>query len=454
MDIVPYKTKMTERIRLVPKTVRSRKLKAACYNLFFLNSEDVYIDLLTDSGTGAMSDEQWAGVMLGNESYAGSPSFRKKLKKAVKDVLGFSYVIPVHQGRGAENVVNETLVKPGFLVPGNAHFDTTKAHIRHRGGVPVNCTIAEAYDNAEDHLFKGNVDLERLESLLKIHRIYISYILITITCNQVGGQPVSMENIRRVSELAQRYGIKLFFDGARCAENAFFIKEREPGYRRKSIKEIIKEMMGHVDGMLMSAKKDAIVPIGGLIALKDRALYEQLSPFAVVFEGGLEYGGMSGANMEALAQGLYEGIGEQYLRYKVSQIKYLADRLSEIGVPVLKPGGHAVYVDAGKFLPHMQWEQFPGHALAIALYLEGGVRSVEVGSLMEGRNRSGKNQKAKMELLRLAIPARVYSKEHLDHVVETFKIVLKKKDSLRGVEFAYEPPVLRHFSSKFSLLQS
>lgn len=453
MNIVPYKTKMVESIRLIPKSSRSRKLKNADYNLFFLDAEDVYVDLLTDSGTGAMSDKQWAGVLLGNESYAGSPSFRKKLKWAVKDILGFPYLIPVHQGRGAENVVNEVLVKPGFLVPGNAHFDTTKAHIRYRGGVPVDCTIPEAYDNAKDHLFKGNLGVERLESLLKTHRSSISYILITITCNQIGGQPVSMENIRRVSELARKYAIKLFFDGARYAENAFFIKEREPGYGKTSIKKIIKEMMSCVDGMLMSAKKDAIVPMGGLIALKDENLYKKLCPVAVMFEGGLEYGGMSGANMEALAQGLYEGINENYLRYKVSQVEYLADKLSEIGVPVLKPGGHAVYVDAGKFLPHIPWEQFPGHALAIALYLEGGVRSVEVGSLMEGRDRSGKNQKAKIELLRLAIPAKVYSKEHLDHAVETFKIILKKKDSLRGVEFAYEPSVLRHFIAKFTLSQ-
>lgn len=453
MNIVPYKTKMVEKIRLIPKSARSRKLKNAWYNPFFLDAEDVYIDLLTDSGTGAMSDKQWAGVLLGNESYAGSPSFRKRLKEAVKDILGFPYLIPVHQGRGAENVVNEVLVKPGFLVPGNAHFDTTKAHICYRGGIPVDCTISEAYDNTKDHLFKGNLNAERLESLLKTHRSSISYILITITCNQIGGQPVSMENIKRVSELARKYGTKLFFDGARYAENAFFIKDREFGYDRKSIKKIVQEMMGYVDGMLMSAKKDAIVPMGGLIALKNESLYEKLSPLAVMVEGGREYGGMSGANMEALAQGLYEGINEEYLRYKVSQVVYLADRLSETTVPVLKPGGHAVYVDAGKLLPHIPWEKFPGHALAIALYLEGGVRSVEVGSLMEGRDSSGKNRKAKMELLRLAIPARVYSKEHLNHVVETFKIILKKKDFLRGVEFAHEPSLLRHFSSKFILSQ-
>lgn len=454
MDFVPYKTKMVEEIRLLSRDVRKRRLAEAGYNLFFLDAEDVYIDLLTDSGTGAMSDKQWAGVIRGNESYAGSPSF-KRLRRAVEDITGFPYVVPVHQGRAAENVFNEIMIDSKFVVPGNAHFDTTKAHIKYRNGLPLDCTIDEARDVALIHPFKGNLDLIKLERALDEYQDCVAYILVTITCNQVGGQPVALENIKRVSEIAKNRKVPLFYDGARFAENAFFIKEREARYRKKSIRQIIKEMMSCVDGMLMSAKKDAIVPMGGFIALRDEGLFEKLCPIATLMEGlATGYGGMSSSNMEALAQGLYEGASEKHLKHKTWQIKYLNDQLASLGIAVIQPaGGHAVYVDASAMLPHIPWDQFPGHALAVALYIEGGIRSVEVGSLMEGRNpKTSEPLKAGNELLRLAIPARVYSKEHLDIVVEVFKKIIRKQRQIRGVKFVYESPILRHFSSSYELI--
>lgn len=463
MDFVPHKTKVVEEVSLLSRKSRRKKLEAAGYNLFFLNSKDVYIDLLTDSGTGAMSNKQWAGMICGDESYAGSESF-KNLQRAVEDITGFPYLVPTHQGRGAENVFSEVMIGKKFAVPGNAHFDTTKAHIKYRNGLPIDCTIQEAYDLNFIHPFKGNVDLEKLEAALRSYEKFISYILITVTCNQIGGQPVSLENIKRVSAIAKKYKVPLFYDGARFAENAFFIKEREHRYRRNSIRQIVKEMMLHVDGMLMSAKKDAIVPMGGFIALRNENLYKKLCPIATLMEGLVGfisnpkrmtgYGGMSGSHMEALAIGLYEGTSEKHLRHKISQIKYLNDRLSDIGMPVMKPaGGHGVYVDAAAVLPQIPWHQFPGQALAIALYLESGIRSVEVGSLMEGRDpKTGESLKAQNELLRLAIPARVYSKEHIDSVIEAFEKILRKKNRIRGVKFVYESPILRHFSSSFAMV--
>ena len=449
MSIVPYKIKMVEKIRLIPRSARVRKIRKAGYNLFFLNSEDVYIDLLTDSGTGAMSDEQWSAMMKGDESYAGSRSFMR-FKKAVKDIFGFPYVIPSHQGRGAENVFNEVMVKKGMLVPGNSHFDTTRAHIEYRGGIPVDCTIKEAR-SSEPYLFKGNVDLEKLESVLQLRKRKrrIAYVLLTLTCNSVGGQPVSMENIREVSRLAKKYRVKLFFDIARFAENAFFIKELESGYRRKSIANIVKEMMSYADGVLMSAKKDAIANIGGFIAVRDKSVYDALSSVAILMEGFLHYGGLAGRDLDAIAVGLYEAMDKENLRYRVGQVEYLGmDLLRLADVPIILPvGGHAVYVDAGKFLPHIPASQFPGHALAIALYIEGGIRSVEIGSLM-----AGKGKVAHMELLRLAIPWRTYTKEHLDHVVSVFGDLTGRKDKIRGVEFEFESPILRHFSSRYKLL--
>ncbi|KKT29932.1 tyrosine phenol-lyase [Candidatus Giovannonibacteria bacterium RIFCSPLOWO2_12_FULL_44_25] len=451
MNLPPYKTKMVEPIGLVSRAERIKKLKRAGYNLFFLNSEDVYIDLLTDSGTGAMSENQWAAMMRGDESYAGSSSFRN-LQNAVKSILGFPYIIPTHQGRGAEQVFNSVFVKNGMVVPGNAHFDTTRAHIENRGGLPIDCTVSEAYRADFSSPFKGNVDLAKLEKTLKKYKSRVAYILLTVTCNSVGGQPESIKNIKAVSRLAKKYKIGLFFDIARFAENAYFIKAREKKYKNQNIRKIVREMMSYADGALMSAKKDAIVNMGGFIALKNKETYSALAPSAILMEGFLHYGGMSGRDMEALAQGLWEGTDEHYLKHRISQVEYLGENLSKIGIPILKPvGGHAVYIDAGKTLPHIPWNKFPGQALAIAAYIEGGVRSVEIGSVMEGRDqKTHENKKARMELLRLAVPRRVYSQEHLDYVISIFEKIFKIKNRIRGVKFTYEAPMLRHFSSRFT----
>jgi tryptophanase len=459
----PYKTKMVEPIVLISRAERIKKIKRAGYNLFFLNSEDVYIDLLTDSGTGAMSEHQWAQMMQGDESYAGSTSFRN-LQKSVQAILGFRHIIPVHQGRGAEQVFNKIFVRPGMIVPGNAHFDTTRAHIENCGGVAIDCTIENAYTQNSNHPFKGNIDLIKLEKVLKKYsaedesdtngKKKVAYILITITCNQAGGQPVSMANIKAVSRLSKKYKVSLFFDIARFAENAYFIKTREPKYKNKSVRNIIREMMDCANGALMSAKKDAIVNIGGFIALRTEGNYNALAPGAILMEGFLHYGGMSGRDMEALAVGLWESTEEEYLCHRVSQVKYLREILSKAGIPVLKPaGGHAVYIDAKHMLPDIPWYKFPGQILAIAAYIEGGVRSVEIGSLMQGRNPQTKeNLRAKMELLRLAIPRRVYSQEHLDYIASVFSKIWQTRNHLRGVRFDYESPILRHFSSRFRLL--
>jgi len=428
------------------------RMRRAGYNLFFLNSGDVYIDFLTDSGTGAMSQDQWAALMRGDESYAGSASFRH-MQKAVRDILGFPYVIPCHQGRGAENVFNSSLVKNGMIVPGNAHFDTTRAHIEHNQGLPLDCTIAAAYDFRSRNPFKGNADLKKLERILQKYSGRVAYILLTVTCNQIGGQPVSLENIKNVSRLAKRFRTPLFFDIARFAENAFFIKMREKKYRKWPIAGIVREMMRYANGALMSAKKDAIMNIGGFIALRDKKLFQELGPRAILMEGFLNYGGMAGRDMEALAVGLGEGIDEEYLNHRIGQVKYLGEEMAKIGIPVLQPfGGHAAYIDAGRMLPHIPYNQFPGHALAVAAYIEGGIRGVEVGSLMEGRDpETHQNKKARQELLRLAIPRRVYAKEHLDYVIGVFREVWKKRKNIHGVRFIYEAPILRHFSSRFSI---
>lgn len=449
--VPPYKTKSVERIRLLPKDERIRRLEAAGLNPFLLNSEDVFIDLLTDSGTSAMSNDQWAGIMRGDESYAGSASFQK-LKTAVKDVMGFDYLLPTHQGRGAEHVLDKLLIKEGQIVPGNLHFDTTKAHIENRGGRAVDCTVEEAYDIKSSYPFKGNIDLSRLEKVISEDPKRVAYILITITCNTGGGHPVSIENIRGVANIAKRYKLLLFFDAARYAENAYFIKQREEGYKEVSIRTIVKEMMDYVDGCLMSGKKDALVNIGGFLALKDKELFQKLSPICVLMEGFPTYGGMSGRAMEAMAVGLYEGAEEEYLKYRTGQVEYLATELDRLGIPIMKPpGGHAVYIDAASFLPHIPSAELPGQALCNEVYIEGGVRGVEIGTLLAGRDpTSGNNIYPKLELFRLAIPRRVYSREHLDYVVECLNRVYQRRNKIRGLKFVYEAPILRHFQSTFA----
>ncbi|MCB8999587.1 MAG: tryptophanase [Bacteroidales bacterium] len=444
-----YKIKMIEPIYQSTKEQRLQWLRDAKYNLFNLRSEQVFIDLLTDSGTGAMSDRQWAELMSGDESYAGSRSYYK-LKDTIKDIFGFEYFLPTHQGRAAENVLFSCLVKAGDKVPGNAHFDTTKGHIEFRKATAIDCTIDEASDSTSVHPFKGNIDLIKLEQVLKSDSPEnIPFIMLTITCNTFGGQPVSIENIRGVHKLSRKYGIPLFFDSARFAENAWFIHEREEEFRGKSIPEIVKEMYRYADGMTMSSKKDGIVNIGGFIGLRDEKLYKLASTFNIMFEGFNTYGGMAGRDMAALAQGLKEVIDKDYLDTRIRQVHYLGSLLTDEGIPVQQPiGGHAVFIDALKFLPHIKREEFVAQTLALEIYLEAGIRGVEIGALMADRDPvSRENRFPQMEMVRLAIPRRVYTNSHMDYIAAAIKNVYKRRESIRsGYRILNEAPILRHFT--------
>jgi tryptophanase len=444
-----YKIKMVESLRRSTREQREQWIKEAGYNLFNLKSDYVFIDLLTDSGTGAMSDKQWAAMMEGDESYAGARSYYK-LKESIKEITGFDYFLPTHQGRAAENVLFSSLVKEGDILPGNSHFDTTKGHIEFRKAIALDCTIEEAKDTTLELPFKGNMDLNKLESVLRQYPAEkIPCIVLTITNNTAGGQPVSMENIKGVSALAKKYGVKLLFDSARFAENAYFIKIREKGYADKTIPDICREMFSHADFMTMSSKKDAIVNMGGFIAFRDEATWQGCQMYNIMYEGFITYGGMSGRDMSALAQGLKEGTDFDYLETRISQVAYLASKLDEYGIPFQRPaGGHAIFVDAKKILTNVPKEQFVAQTLGIELYIEGGVRGVEIGTLLADRDPvTRENRFPSLELLRLAIPRRVYTNNHMDFIAAALKNVFDHRDSITsGYIIKKELPIMRHFT--------
>ncbi len=451
----PFKIKMVENIYQSTAEQREKWLEEADYNLFNLRSEQVFIDLLTDSGTGAMSDKQWSAIMTGDESYAGASSYYN-LKDAIRDITGFEYFLPTHQGRAAENVLFSVLVKEGDIVPGNSHFDTTKGHIEFRKATAVDCPMDSAKESTVTDPFKGNIDLEKLEKILKtVPSAKIPCIILTITNNSAGGQPVSMANIRDTKKLADKYGIRLILDSARFAENAYFIKTRETGYAAKEIREIVREMFSYADGMTMSSKKDAIVNIGGFIGLRDEELFRQASTFNIIYEGFITYGGMAGRDMNALAQGLYEGTEFDYLESRIKQVEFLGVKMKESGVPVMEPfGGHAIFIDAKKFLPNIPKETFPAQVLAAELYLEGGVRGVEIGALMADRDPvTRENRYPEPEMIRLAVPRRVYTNNHMEYVAAVVHNVFERRDKIRnGFEIKWEAPIMRHFTVKLARL--
>lgn len=447
----PFKIKMVENIFRSSREQREVWLNDASFNLFNLKSEQVFIDLLTDSGTGAMSDKQWSAMMVGDESYAGATSYYK-LKAAIKDITGFNFFLPTHQGRAAENVLFSVLVKEGDLVPGNSHFDTTKGHIEFRKATAVDCTVDIASDTTSWHPFKGNIDIEKLDNVLKNNPTdKISCVIITITNNTAGGQPVSMSNLREVGKLSRKYGVKFIIDSARFAENAYFIKKREDGYADKDIREIVREMFSYADGMTMSSKKDAIVNIGGFIGLRDEEMFRQASTYNIIYEGFITYGGMAGRDMNALAQGLYEGTEFSYLESRINQVAFLGMNMKSYGIPLLEPfGGHAIFIDALKFLPEIPREEFPAQTLAIELYREGGIRSVEIGAIMADRDPvTRENRYPELETVRLAIPRRVYTNNHMDYVAAAVKNVFDRRDKIKhGVQIIWEAPIMRHFTAK------
>jgi tryptophanase len=442
--IEPFRIKSVEPIRWTTRAQREALLRKADYNLFQLPAADVLIDLLTDSGTGAMSTHQWAAIMEGDESYAGSKSF-DRLRNSVQDIFGYSHVIPTHQGRAAERILFSVMCKPGDVVPNNTHFDTTRANVEHVGAEAVDLVIPEGKQPGVKHPFKGNMDVAALDELIRrVGKERIPLVMLTVTNNSGGGQPVSMENAKQVSELCRKHGIPLYFDACRFAENSYFIKLREPKYAQRTLKEIAQEMFSYGDGCTMSAKKDGMANIGGFLCTNDDLLAQQEKNLLILTEGYPTYGGLAGRDLEAIAVGLQEALSEDYQRYRIASTAYLGNHIADQGVPIVQPpGGHAIYIDARAFLPHIPLDQFPGVALGCELYLEGGIRTVEIGSLMFAGA-------AKMDLVRLAIPRRTYTQSHIDYVVEVILEVWAKRSNIQGMRLTYEPPYLRHFTAKLA----
>lgn len=450
----PYKIKMVELLKMNTPEQRLKCIELAGYNTFLLKSEDVYIDLLTDSGTNAMSDRQWAGLMMGDEAYAGSINYYH-LEKAVKKYYGYKYLVPTHQGRGAENILSKCLINPGDIIPGNMYFTTTRLHQELAGGVFHDIIIDEAHDAANLHPFKGNVDLSKVEKLIKQYGAEkIPYICIATTVNMAGGQPISIENLTALRKLTQKQGIKIILDMTRVAENAYFIQLREKGYANKSIASIVKEICALTDGATMSAKKDALVNIGGFLALNDKEVFEEARNLVVIYEGLHTYGGLAGRDLEAMAIGIEESLSNDHIAARVGQVLYLGDKLKAAGIPIVLPvGGHGVFIDAKKFLSQLKQDQFPAQALSAAIYLDSGVRTMERGIVSAGRNDKGQNYHPKLELVRVTIPRRVYTQAHMDVVAESIQQVYANRKKIKGLEMIYEPKYLRFFQARFKPLK-
>lgn len=450
----PYKIKMVEPVKISSPEERQKAIREAGYNTFLLRSEDVYIDLLTDSGTSAMSDRQWAGLMMGDESYAGSSNFYH-LEDAIRKYYGYQYIVPTHQGRAAEHIISQILIKEGDFVPGNMYFTTTRLHQELAGGTFVDVIIEEAHDPLNEHPFKANINLNKLENLiLDKGPERIPYVCIATTVNMAGGQPISLNNLKEVRALTQKYGIPIIHDMTRVAENAYFIKEREAGYENHSVAEIVKEICSLTDGATMSAKKDALVNIGGFLAVNDEILFDKARNMVVVYEGLHTYGGMAGRDMEALAIGIQESVEFDHIRARVGQVQYLGNKLIDMGIPVVKPiGSHGVFLDAKKILSHLTQDQLPAQSLAAAIYLDSGVRAMERGIVSSGRNRlTGEHNYPNLEMVRLTIPRRVYTQAHMDVVAESVEAVFHEADKITGLRFVYEPEYLRFFQSKFEVI--
>ena len=449
----PYKIKMVELLKMTTKAQRKKALLEAGYNTFLLRSEDVYIDLLTDSGTSAMSDHQWAGMMMGDEAYAGSRNFYH-LEEVVRNIYGYKYLVPTHQGRGAENILSKILIKKGDIIPGNMYFTTTRLHQELAGGKFEDIIIDEAHDPENEFPFKGNADLNKLERLIKKYGAKkIPYISIATSVNMAGGQPISIKNLKELRALTKKHGIRIIHDMTRVAENAYFIQQREKGYQNKSIREIVNEINSYTDGATMSAKKDALVNIGGFLAVNDWDVFEEARNLVVVYEGLHTYGGLAGRDMEAMAIGIMESISDDHIHARVGQVIYLGEKMMEYGVPIVKPiGGHGIFVDAKKFLPHIPQDQFPAQTLAAEVYLDSGVRTMERGVVSAGRKVNGENYYPRLELVRFTIPRRVYTQAHMDVIAESTARVYEHRNKITGMKMVYEPKYLRFFQAKFERL--